>query len=75
VAEVCGAVGADIVHLAEALAYDERIGGHFLTPGLGFGGGCLPKDVRSFRVAAQELGVGSLARMLSEVDAISGGRR
>jgi len=70
-AEVCEATGADVAALAGALAYDERIGGRFLTPGLGYGGGCLPKDVRAFGVVAQELGVGSLARLLAEVDVIN----
>src|SRR5258708_1304692 len=48
-AEVCEASGADVVPLAAALALDERIGGRFLVPGLGFGGGCLPKAIRAFR--------------------------
>jgi UDPglucose 6-dehydrogenase len=70
-AEVCEATGADVAALAGALAYDERIGGRFLTPGLGYGGGCLPKDVRAFGVVAEELGVGSLATLLTEVDVIN----
>jgi UDPglucose 6-dehydrogenase len=70
-AEVCEATGADVVALAGALARDERIGGRFLTPGLGYGGGCLPKDVRAFAAVAGELGIGSLARLLTEVDAIN----
>lgn len=75
IAEVCEKVGADVVHLAEALAYDERIGKRFLAPGLGFGGGCLPKDIRAFRYAAKELGVESVVNLLSEVDAINMNRR
>jgi UDPglucose 6-dehydrogenase len=57
-AEICEATGADVHDLAEALAYDDRIGGKFLKPGLGFGGGCLPKDIRAFTHRAGELGVG-----------------
>ena len=75
VAEVCEKVGADVVRLADALAHDERIGKRFLAPGVGFGGGCLPKDIRAFRTAARELGVGSLANLLGEVDAINLNRR
>ena len=70
-AEVCEATGADVVALAGALARDERIGGRFLTPGLGYGGGCLPKDVRAFASVAGKLGIGSLATVLTEVDAIN----
>jgi nucleotide sugar dehydrogenase len=58
-AEVCEAAGADVTRLAEALGHDERIGGKFLGPGLGFGGGCLPKDIRAFRATAAKLGVHS----------------
>jgi UDPglucose 6-dehydrogenase len=74
-AEVCEKVGADVVRLADALGYDERIGRRFLAPGLGFGGGCLPKDIRAFRSAATELGVDSVANLLGEVDAININRR
>ena len=74
-AEVCEAAGADIVPLAEALAHDNRIGGRFLVPGLGFGGGCLPKDIRAFAAAARELGVDSVSSWLGEVDAINLRRR
>ncbi len=56
-AEVCEATGADVTMLSEALSYDARIGGRFLRAGLGFGGGCLPKDIRAFMARAGELGV------------------
>lgn len=70
-AEVCEATGADVAALTRALGYDDRIGRRFLTPGLGYGGGCLPKDVRAFGAVAAELGVSSLAALLSEVDLIN----
>ncbi|WP_416986318.1 UDP-glucose dehydrogenase family protein [Streptomyces sp. T028] len=74
-AEVCEATGADVTGLAQALAYDDRIGGRFLKPGLGFGGGCLPKDIRAFSHRAEELGVGQAVSFLREVDAINQRRR
>jgi UDPglucose 6-dehydrogenase len=74
-AEVCEAAGADVIRLAAALAADERIGGRFLSPGLGFGGGCLPKDIRAFRAAARSMGVTSVDSFLNEVDAINLSRR
>ena len=74
-AEMCEAVGADVLQLAHAIGLDERIGRKFLSPGLGFGGGCLPKDIRAFRAAAAEKGVGSLVGLLTTVDAINLGRR
>jgi UDPglucose 6-dehydrogenase len=74
-AEVCEAADADVVRLAEALGHDNRIGGRFLVPGLGFGGGCLPKDIRAFGARARELGVGSVSALLGEVDAINLRRR
>ena len=74
-AEVCEATGADVQLLAKALAYDDRIGGRFLKPGLGFGGGCLPKDIRAFMHRAEELGVGQAVAFLREVDAINRRRR
>jgi UDPglucose 6-dehydrogenase len=74
-AEICEATGADVHDLAEALAYDDRIGGKFLKPGLGFGGGCLPKDIRAFTHRAGELGVGQAVAFLREVDGINQRRR
>jgi UDPglucose 6-dehydrogenase len=75
VAEVCDAADADITILADILGSDPRIGGAFLRPGLGFGGGCLPKDVRAFQARAAELGAGDALKFLHEVDAINLGRR
>ncbi|WP_018654533.1 UDP-glucose dehydrogenase family protein [Actinomadura flavalba] len=74
-AEVCEAVGADVKDLADALALDDRIGGRFLKPGLGFGGGCLPKDIRAFAHRAEEMGVGQAVSFLREVDGINRRRR
>jgi UDPglucose 6-dehydrogenase len=74
-AEVCEAAGADVVGLAETLAHDERIGRRYLRPGLGFGGGCLPKDIRAFAAMAEGLGAGSVTRILREVDAVNMARR
>jgi len=74
-AEVCETVGADVSALAKALSYDARIGGRFLHPGLGFGGGCLPKDIRAFVHRADELGAGQSVAFLREVDAINQRRR
>ncbi len=74
-AEVCEATGADVNLLATALGYDDRIGSRFLKPGLGFGGGCLPKDIRAFKHRAEELGVGQAVAFLGEVDAINIRRR
>jgi UDPglucose 6-dehydrogenase len=74
-AEVCEAVGADVLSLARALGHDSRIGARFLGPGLGYGGGCLPKDVRAFRATARELGIDSVAAILTEVDAVNLRRR
>jgi UDPglucose 6-dehydrogenase len=74
-AEVCEVVHADVTTLSEALSYDPRIGGRFLRPGLGFGGGCLPKDIRAFMARAGELGVDQALSFLREVDAINQRRR
>ncbi|MFJ4092930.1 UDP-glucose dehydrogenase family protein [Kitasatospora sp. NPDC089913] len=75
IAEVCEAAGADVVRLAEALGHDERIGRRFLAAGLGFGGGCLPKDIRAFVARAEELGAGESLEFLRQVDAINLRRR
>jgi UDPglucose 6-dehydrogenase len=74
-AEVCEVTDADVEKLSEALAYDDRIGGRFLHAGLGFGGGCLPKDIRAFMARAGELGVDQALSFLTEVDAINLRRR
>jgi len=74
-AEVCEEAGADVMPLAEALGLDARIGRRFLSPGLGYGGGCLPKDIRGFRATAADLGVSSLVSLLATVDEINLGRR
>jgi UDPglucose 6-dehydrogenase len=73
-AEVCEATSADVSLLAAALSLDDRIGGRFLKPGLGFGGGCLPKDIRAFKHRADELGVGQAVSFLGEVDSINNRR-
>ncbi len=74
-AEICEVAQADVLDLAEALGHDRRIGPGGLRPGLGFGGGCLPKDIRAFMARAGELGVGQALGFLGEVDAINTRRR
>jgi UDPglucose 6-dehydrogenase len=74
-AEVCEATGADVLELAEVLAYDHRIGAAGMRPGLGFGGSCLPKDIRAFSTRAAELGVDRALSFLRDVDAINMRRR
>ena len=74
-AELCEATGADVTVLSEALSHDTRVGGQFLRAGLGFGGGCLPKDIRAFMARAGELGVDQALTFLREVDAINQRRR
>jgi len=69
--EICDIAAADVIHLAQILGADSRIGREFLHPGLGFGGACLPKDIRAFAARAEELGVGQSTRFLREVDAIN----
>lgn len=70
-AEVCDAAGADVTTLAAAIGYDPRIGNLFLQAGIGFGGGCLPKDLRSFMARAEELGAKEALDFLSDIDAIN----
>ncbi len=74
-AEVCETTGADVTALSEAIGYDDRIGHKFLRAGLGFGGGCLPKDIRAFIARAGELGVDQAVSFLREVDEINLRRR
>lgn len=74
-AEIAEVVGADVTALADAIGYDERIGRRFLNAGIGFGGGCLPKDIRGFMSRARELGVGDAISFLDQVDAINLRRR
>lgn len=74
-AEVAEATGADVTTLADALGHDERIGRRFLGAGIGFGGGCLPKDIRAFMARAEELGLSESLGFLREVDAINLRRR
>jgi UDPglucose 6-dehydrogenase len=74
-AEVCEVTHADVTKLSEALSHDTRIGGRFLHAGLGFGGGCLPKDIRAFMARAGELGVDQALTFLTDVDAINLRRR
>ena len=74
-ADVCEETGGDVVTLAEAIGHDPRIGHRFLSAGLGFGGGCLPKDIRAFMARAGELGVGESLTFLREIDEINMRRR
>ncbi|MEC5180203.1 UDPglucose 6-dehydrogenase [Arthrobacter sp. CG_A4] len=74
-AEVCEATGADVTRLADAIGLDDRIGRKFLNAGIGFGGGCLPKDIRAFMARAGELGADQALTFLREVDAINMRRR
>ncbi|MFZ0834757.1 MAG: UDP-glucose/GDP-mannose dehydrogenase family protein, partial [Mycobacterium sp.] len=74
-AELCEATGADVKQLADAIGYDDRIGRKFLNAGLGFGGGCLPKDIRAFMARAGELGASQALTFLREVDSINMRRR
>lgn len=75
VADVCDASGADVMTLADILGHDARIGRRFLSAGLGFGGGCLPKDIRAFAARATELGVADSLQFLEQVDEINRSRR
>jgi len=74
-AEICEVAGADVVTLSHALGYDDRIGRKFLNAGLGFGGGCLPKDIRAFSARAGELGASDALSFLREIDKINMRRR
>ncbi|MEC5190245.1 MULTISPECIES: UDP-glucose dehydrogenase family protein [unclassified Arthrobacter] len=74
-AELCDATGADVHQLGVAMGLDPRIGGRYLHSGLGFGGGCLPKDIRSLRVQAAGLGVASVDRWMDVVDSINRDQR
>jgi UDPglucose 6-dehydrogenase len=74
-AEVCEATGADVTQLANAIGHDSRIGHKFLRAGLGFGGGCLPKDIRAFMARAGELGVDQAVSFLKSIDEINLRRR
>jgi len=74
-AELCETAGGDVTQLADAIGYDARIGRKFLNAGLGFGGGCLPKDIRAFMARAGELGVDQALTFLREIDSINGRRR
>lgn len=75
IAEVCDAAGADVAAIADAIGYDARIGRRFLNAGLGFGGGCLPKDIRAFMARAGELGAAEALTFLREVDNVNMRRR
>lgn len=75
ISDVCEAAGADVVDLADAIGHDSRIGRSFLNAGIGFGGGCLPKDIRAFMARASELGANQTLTLLREVDLINTGRR
>lgn len=70
-AEIADSTGADVTQLADAIGFDARIGRRFLNAGVGFGGGCLPKDIRAFTARAEELGRGESVAFLKEVDAIN----
>ena len=70
-AEICEAAGGDVTVLAKAIGYDPRIGNRFLQAGIGFGGGCLPKDIRAFMARAEELGAKQALEFLREIDAIN----
>ena len=74
-AELCEAAGGDVTELADAIGYDARIGRRFLNAGVGFGGGCLPKDIRAFMARADEMGVKDALRFLREIDKINLRRR
>jgi UDPglucose 6-dehydrogenase len=70
-AEICEAAGGDVTVLARAIGYDPRIGSRFLQAGIGFGGGCLPKDIRAFMARSEELGAQQSLEFLREIDSIN----
>ena len=70
-AEICEAAGGDVTVIAKAIGYDPRIGSKFLQAGIGFGGGCLPKDIRAFMARAGELGADQALEFLREIDSIN----
>lgn len=70
-AEICEASGGDVTVLAKAIGYDPRIGSRFLQAGIGFGGGCLPKDIRAFMARSEELGARQSLEFLREIDSIN----
>ena len=70
-AEICDAVGGNVTTLAEAIGHDDRIGKKFLRAGVGFGGGCLPKDIRAFQARVQELGLPNTLDFLHHVDEVN----
>ncbi len=74
-AEICEKVGGDVVSLADAIGHDSRIGRKFLNAGIGFGGGCLPKDIRAFQARANELGLDETLSFLKDIDAVNHRRR
>ncbi|WP_138416700.1 UDP-glucose dehydrogenase family protein [Sinomonas gamaensis] len=73
--EITEVVGGDIRTLAQGIGLDARIGASFLRAGLGFGGGCLPKDIRALQARASELGQERSMRFLSDVEEINLRRR
>ena len=70
-AEICEAAGGDVTVLAQAIGHDPRIGSRFLQAGIGFGGGCLPKDIRAFMARSEELGARQSLEFLREIDSIN----
>lgn len=73
--EITETVGGDIGTLADAIGHDPRIGRRFLNAGAGFGGGCLPKDIRALQARVSELGLDRTMRFLAEMDDINLRRR
>lgn len=75
IAEICDLAGADVTALADAIGHDSRIGRRFLNAGLGFGGGCLPKDIRAFQARAEELGARDALALLAVADDLNSRQR